>query len=262
MYSRTKYELGRTAATNAPDWQAPGWVVKRPWMLAMALVTGVVGIVAGSAAFLDWVTPELSEQARRQIATLILAAATVGLLYRWSAWRAIGATRWLPLRTLPLMAFPVAIAAWPLGFGIEGGFIALLLALVAELPNSFAEEALMRGVFVRAREGRRRWVTAVLSGILFGLLHLVTVVWGASVAEVVPLVVISSLFGIGYACMRMVTNSLWAPIALHALFNVSQAVGRGIDSVGEGPATLVLLIAAVVFPVYGLLLLRRKSAWR
>jgi len=258
MYANATDERDRLSTTAPPAWRAPAWVESRPFATVLALIGGVIAVVAGSAAVLAVITPDLGEQSRRQIATLILAALTVMLLFRWSAWRAVGAAGPVRRRDWGLMALPLAFAAWPLGFGVEGGVLALVVALAAELPNSFAEEALMRGVLIRALGNRKRWATALISGVTFGLLHLVVVVWGAPAAEVVPLIVISSLFGIGYACMRMVTDSLWAPIALHALFNVSQHVGRGIESIGEGPATLILLVGAVVVPFYGLLLLRQN----
>ena len=244
-------------APGASAWAAPSWVERRPFTATSAITAGVCVLVLASAGVLAWFFPELGETTRRQIATLVLAAAVLVLLFRWSAWRAVGLTRAPRPRDLTLMALPLAIAAWPLGFGIEGGALALGTALLAELPNSFAEEALMRGVVVRAFARRKQWLTAVVSGVSFGVLHLVVLVWGAPVADVVPLIVIASLFGIGYACVRLVTGSLWAPIALHALFNVSQEVGRGIDTLGEVPSTLILLVGAVVLPAYGLLLLRR-----
>ncbi|MFC0865367.1 lysostaphin resistance A-like protein [Sphaerimonospora cavernae] len=245
------------AVAGALPWTAPNWVERRPLAATLAIIVGVFGLVGASAGVLTWLTPGMGETARREIATLVLAAATLVLLSRWSAWRAVGITRLPRPRHLTLMALPVALAAWPLGFGIEGGALALAAALVAELPNSFAEEALMRGVVVRAFAHRKRWLAALVSGIGFGAVHLVVLVWGASLSDVVPLIVVSGLFGIGYACIRMVTHSLWAPIALHMLFNVSQNVGRGLETLGEGPSTLILLVGAVAFPIYGLVLLRR-----
>lgn len=238
-------------------WAAPGWVQRRPFALAAALVAGVIVVVFASAAALGALAPELDVPTRRQVATLVLATVTLALLARWSAWRAVGLTSPLRAPQSTLMALPLVIAAWPLGFGIQGGALALAIALAAELPNSFAEEALMRGVLIRAFAARKRWLTAVVSGVTFGFLHVIVLVWGAPIAELAPLVLLSSLFGIGYACMRMVTASLWAPIALHALFNVSQHVGRGIEAVGEGPSTAALLVGALVFPLYGMVLLRR-----
>ncbi|MGY1821153.1 CPBP family intramembrane glutamic endopeptidase [Geodermatophilus sp. SYSU D00079] len=99
----------------------------------------------------------------------------------------------------------------------------------------------MRGVVLRAFVGRRAWRAAIASGVAFGLLHLVVRAWGRPLGEVLPLVVVTSLLGIGHACVRLRTGTVWAPLALHALFDVLQDAGSAGAVLGQGPATAVLL---------------------
>lgn len=51
---------------------------------------------------------------------------------------------------------------------------------------------------------------------------------------------------------------MWAPLALHALFNVLQDSGAALTVLGEGAATIVLLACAGIYPLYGLWLLRGR----
>jgi uncharacterized protein len=247
---------GRSARrTPLPlPWRAPAAVERRPLATTAAVVAAVVGLVllgAGISALVD-----LGEETGRTVTTWALALGVSGLLTWWRGWRAVGFVGPRSWRDLGVLWLPVLVNVWPAFFGLETTLAAVAVALLWELPNSFAEEALMRGVVLRAFAGRRAWRAAVASGVAFGLLHLVVLAWGRPLGEVLPLVVVTSLFGIGHACVRLRTGTVWAPLALHALFNVLQDAGSAGAVLGQGPATAVLLACAVAYPLYGLWLLR------
>ncbi|WP_405088739.1 hypothetical protein [Microbispora sp. NBC_01389] len=54
-------------------WAAPGWVEWRPLAVTFAITAGVFGLLGASTGVLAWLTPELGETTRREIATLVLA---------------------------------------------------------------------------------------------------------------------------------------------------------------------------------------------
>jgi uncharacterized protein len=241
-------------APSLTSWRPPAAVERRPLLTTAAIVSAVVGVVLLGAGLL----PEagLSEDAGRSVTTWALALAVSGLLTWWRGWRAVGFTGPRAWRDLGVLWLPVLVNVWPAFFGLQTTLLAVGVALLWELPNSFAEETLMRGVVLRAFAGRRAWRAAVVSGVAFGLLHLVVLAWGQPMAAVLPLVVVTSLFGIGHACVRLRTGTVWAPLALHALFNVLQDAGAARTALGDGPATVLLLVCAIVYPLYGLWLLR------
>ena len=89
--------------------------------------------------------------------------------------------------------------------------IVLLVALVV-IIGPVVEEIIFRGALypaIRARTGAG--LAMVLSGIVFGLIH-VDLLW---------LVVPTALLGIALAWLYERTRSLWVPILCHAVFNLT-----------------------------------------
>lgn len=258
--SATRRPLPDRATSSAKPlpWRAPAWFEHRPLLLTGAISGAVVALAGVTSLLGGWAGIE--PVAQRVLVTLLLAATAVVLLFRWRAWRATGFAGPRCWRDT-LVAIPVlAVVLWPLAFGIDGAIAALALAVLFELPNSFAEEALFRGIVVRSFAGRRAWVAAVVSGVGFGFLHLVLFFFGQPAETVVPTVVLGTLFGITYGALRIRTGTIWAPMVLHVANNALVDFGRGLDVLGEGPSTLVLLVSAVVLPAYGLFLVRGRTA--
>lgn len=243
-------------ATAATPWKAPRWVEAHPVLTALA-VTGACAAIVAAAAGIGHLL-EADPSPVRLLTTLALAVLTAVLLTRWQAWRAVGFNAPRQWRHLPLMLLPMIIVLWPFATGVQITVLALLVAIVREIPNSFCEEVLFRGIILGAFAGRPAWQAAVVSGTTFGAMHLLVLLFGASIVDVAPLVVITTLFGIGYAALRIRTGTLWAPLALHAGWNIAQAATDPVGAIGEGPATLILLISALIMPVYGLTLLRHR----
>lgn len=115
--------------------------------------------------------------------------------------------------------------------GVDESVINLVLVLfLVTVMAPVAEELLFRGYVYRAlRNGTGMWVAALLSGVIFGGIHL-----GSSpVGFIVPLCIL----GVGLALLYQWTGSLYAPVALHA-FNNSIAFGVSQDWGWEIPVTI------------------------
>ncbi len=87
-----------------------------------------------------------------------------------------------------------------------------LLVLLVVFLGPLAEEVLFRGILypaLRARNGVRS--AMVLSGILFGLIH-VDLLW---------LVVPTAILGVALAWLYEYTGSLWVSFMCHAVFNLT-----------------------------------------
>jgi len=92
--------------------------------------------------------------------------------------------------------------------------VALGLAMVPILLAPVIEEPMFRGMMqtvLRHAAGFERWPTIIITSVLFSLVHLAAVPW-----QSMPGLFVLSL-GLGYAYER--TGKLWAPMAIHALFN-------------------------------------------
>lgn len=124
--------------------------------------------------------------------------------------------------------------------------VALLVTVIAP----FAEEFVFRGYFFGAlRNWRGPWVAAVITGIVFGAIH----VGSAPAAYLVPL----AFFGFLLCLLRWQTGSLWPGIVLHSLNN-SIALGAGLNwSLGE---VLVLIVGSLASLTLVAVAIRRTFA--
>lgn len=136
--------------------------------------------------------------------------------------------------TILLWALPTAVLSilgmlatgGPDAAAASDGRTELQLVLFVWIYASICEEALTRGLLQTLLSGdsgagvrRRRWsMPVVLSGLFFGLMHLV-LIDSMGPAAVVP-IVLATLLGFLAARYRETTGSLIPAIIVHALFNV------------------------------------------
>jgi len=129
------------------------------------------------------------------------------------------------------------------GIGSVSGAVGLLGFMAAA---AVTEELLFRGVLFRIVEERTgTWIALVLTGVVFGAMHLINpdaTVWGA--------VAIAIEAGFMLAACYAATRTLWVPIGLHFGWNFAAAgvfsavvSGNGdseglLDATTSGPAVL------------------------
>jgi membrane protease YdiL (CAAX protease family) len=189
-------------------------------LLAVAAVTLVGG---QSAAAVDG----------NVILTLMIGALTAGLVvvvYRWVVKRTehrepteLGWDRWGSklgrgmLIGFVMFAAVIATIAFLGGYHVDGwgsptGAVGLLGFMAAA---AVTEELLFRGVLFRIVEERTgTWIALVLSGVVFGAMHLANpaaTVWGATAIAIQA--------GFMLAACYAATRTLWVPIGLHFAWN-------------------------------------------
>ena len=194
-----------------------------------AIVLGVIAGVTGSS--LDHPPPsvEIIATACQDLALIGSALLFARLTRRPRPWQfGLRATRFWPALgwlALSWFAFICFSAAWvaaldirqkdrlPSELGADQSTIALVaVAVLVCVLAPIAEEFFFRGYFFTAlRSWRGLWPAAVLTGLVFGAIH----VGSAPVAYLVPLAV----FGFLLCLLYWRTGSLYPCIALHALNN-------------------------------------------
>lgn len=123
------------------------------------------------------------------------------------------------------------------GGPLDGALTFLALALVVPI----GEEIVFRGIVQQAcRVGLGAWPAVLVSGALFGLLHLQP--W-----FVLPLVATGIVLGLVYE----ITGTLWAPVALHVSYNaIVLGLWMGSDEsstlVGGGPGIVASLLSVLL----------------
>ena len=185
----------------------------------------------------------------RLVFTLLYISGTLGLTYAYR--RFIDRRSWQGIALPPLhkglrdvtvgavlailmvaLVFGLESAAgWIQIVGSEGGTSALLLlvdSLLVSLAFGVCEEISMRGYLLQnLGESRPIWMATVLTGVIFGVFHLLGGV-GFDVPGLSFLLFILLLNGL-LVLTRLLTRSLWLAIGFHTVFDwLAIIVGLGV----------------------------------
>lgn len=144
------------------------------------------------------------------------------------------------------------------------GEIISLIALGACV--GLAEELLTRGIAVKmlrdAGHGER--VVAVVSSLLFALMHSVNIISGMEASTVLATIVYTFGFGMCMYLTMRVTGTIWAAIVLHGLTDPTTILSTGgLDTSvtgASGASTVASLVTAllVVFGIVAIFLVRGR----
>ena len=135
---------------------------------------------------------------------------------------------------------------------------AIVFMILATAVVGLSEELLVRGVFVDLllESGYDlRWI-AVISSVVFGLLHGLNIFNGQSAKTTIVQVVLTSLIGLGLFAALVVSGTLWLPILIHFLMDFA-VIARG-GTVNEDdekppPAQAVLVIGLYALALVSLI---------
>jgi membrane protease YdiL (CAAX protease family) len=270
---------GPTASRFAgpPRTGASGWP---PWTALAALFTGfvvtiiggsIVAAASGTAGSLDNPPPGISIAL-----TLFQNIALVGaaVLFARLAGRPTAAD--FGLRRPPLkraagllvavwLGFYAVSTLWVLALGLDehqqlpdrlgadrGTLNLLAVVVLITVIAPLGEELFFRGYFFGAlRNWRGLWPAAILTGIVFGAIHL----GSAPAGFLVPL----GFFGFGLCLLYHYSGSLYPCIALHALNN-SIALGAALNWSWQIPVTMVGSTAGALTLAAGLAWVLRARA--
>ena len=249
-----------------PAGARPRWP---PWTGFAAMGAGTIAVFVASMPLVPVALSSVSDGPLGSAALLVLIlvqdAVYIGAAVGF-AWLASGRPRaWqFGLRATPLLrtaAIAAGIALAVLGFelwfvdavglddtdtdalGTNEGFVAALafsLAVIVVAP--VAEELFFRAFFYRALRNRLRvWSACLINGVIFAAVHIQYVF--------TPLAfVIIFAFAIGACLAYEVTGSVFAPIAIHAVFNTLATAGTDAGYVVPIAVGTAVLVACVVVP--------------
>jgi membrane protease YdiL (CAAX protease family) len=239
---------GAPAPAPAPPFAPPGRAGWPPWLSLAAFAAGFgITIVVGGVVIVGVGAFGVSDNAAGLNIglTLMQNVALVGAAYAFAALHGRPAAADFGLRSAPLwrsagllvlvwIGFFVLSAIWAAALGLHeqqdlpdelgadgplGNVLAVVVLITVVAP--LGEELFFRGFFFGAlRNWRGPWLAAVLTGLVFGGIH----VGSSPVGYLVPL----AIFGTGLCLLYEWTGSLYPAIALHALNN-SIALGANLD---------------------------------
>lgn len=198
-----------------------------------------------------------AENTRRGVLIPVAIALALLLVYAVAAGRLSGAFSYSPtIGTAWLWVVPGIIAAgivyrfartpWRSLGGRRIAVLAVATALVG-----VSEELLVRGLLLDHLQDAgfdAVWV-AVTTSIVFGLLHGMNVLLGQSVQVTLVQVVGTTLMGLALFTSLALTGSLWVPIVLHALYDLSVMVSSDPERKTATPLEAAFSLAPSVLAI-------------
>ena len=226
-------------------------------VVGIQLVESLVVVLGGIALTRLWPSlPGYSVRGPSQslVLVLVLLVLLLVLLAVFGWWSLAGFTRRSRWRQLRLYWLPGVLLLVPFAGGVRPiPLSALGLLVVAYLATAIFEEGLWRGVMVGLLRPAGVWRSVLISSVLFGAAHLAN-----SALRGVSLLIAAQAFGaavqgIGFAALRLRTNTVWPLILIHAVHDLFLQMSAL-------PIPLVEAPIATITAIYGIVLLRRPSA--
>lgn len=159
---------------------------------------------------------------------------------------------YLPL--IPLALVQLAARFNPALTGEDVAVACLLMAAVG-----FIEEVLFRGFLFQAIRGRRGVAAAVvISGVTFGIGHIVNLLRGFTGPEEAAQVVIAVVIGILLGLLVAVSGNILPGVLFHIVFNIT---GTAANAKGATvlPLAIVILAISVCYTLYLVIFMQRKK---
>jgi len=136
----------------------------------------------------------------------------------------------------------------------------ILIGLFVYVAGGFMEEAIFRGLVLRTLLPGGLVRAAILSSIIFAVVHLLNLAGGANLAATILQVIVAFLMGLAFVAPLAVTRNIWPLIFIHALNNFGGylAVGGILDTAttSQSPS-----LAQVVNPLLIPFVLAVYSTW-
>ncbi len=159
---------------------------------------------------------------------------------------------------------PIAVSLYIVGHFLSAdyskvSFSVIIAILIATAFVGFTEELLTRGFMVKmVREsGKSEFWVAVISSLVFGLMHSTNILTGQSLSNTAVQLVITFMFGIVMYISLRVTGFLWVTILLHWLYDASLFIQTGSITSSEisavGPFAIVASFSGILVPLVGFL---------
>jgi len=227
-----------------PFWFALGFTI-----IVLQLL-GLVVVIVG-ARMLGF--PELPVRVAATLVTTIVPLIFIWWVGWWEDAGFVSTTQNAYALTVPLifMFFPLVL------FGtIDMAPQRVNLLLVAVLLTGISEEAVYRGLYIRAFLPFGKWQAVLLPALLFASAHIVQSLGGGmTVQENLVQIINAFVYGVMLGAVRLRINNVWPLIILHTLidlFWVTAGLFEGVISLADIPLSFYLIewIPSIVAAIY------------
>lgn len=185
------------------------------------------------------------------------------------------------IKSIPIAAYPVGFIILALVMNISYGLsdnmqindiLTIITYIICMFAVGLSEELCNRAVsalsllehFGTNKKGI--WTSAIISGVLFGCLHLFNLSYGDPIKVIVQ-VIAAATTGVLYAAIYFRSGNLWLMVTIHAMHDIAAAARFGIFNGGnvtamlasEGTTALLGLITVIPQVIAAIYLLRDKK---
>ena len=192
-----------------------------PRLLQITLLIWVADLLiifGSSSALLERLVPSTFNQVF--VSQVAIVAVIVLILGATGIWRILYFNKvqgWVWLAwTSPLWLYNLSAIFAPQAEIPELGVQLAALIMLAVLVG-ISEEIIYRGLFWQLIRPRGVWVTVTATSVLFGLVHIVAIAWGAPPIVAASRAIFAMGAGFVFAAARLRSGSLLAPILLHII---------------------------------------------
>ncbi|MGF0118155.1 CPBP family intramembrane glutamic endopeptidase [Promicromonospora sp. Marseille-Q5078] len=223
------------------------WVGFAAWVLYLVVI--VVIQATSGISYTDF-GDSAENLWRGAVISLVVGAVVMAVVTTWLGWwrpavreRRRTSAKWTIIAPALLAAALVGNVAGTEWASVGPDFI--LAALALGVFVGFNEELTSRGLLLVGLRSRTRevWV-ALISSLLFGLMHGINIFLGQSLGETLPQIGQAFLHGLLFYILRRVTGSLISAMLLHGAWDFSVFSIQVTD--GSNPLAALPLLAGVV----------------
>jgi len=227
-----------------PFWFALGFTIVLEQLL------GLVVFVVGARIL------GLPELPVRVVVVLVITVVSLYFIWWLGWWEDSGLVS--TTKNMYALTVPLILMFFPLVFygtiTLESQRVNFLLAAV--LLTGISEEAIFRGLFVRAFLPRGKWQALLIPAVLFGAAHFTQSLGGLmTLGDNLLQITDALIFGILYGAVRLRINNIWPLIVLHTLgdlFYVTSGLLDGVYQMSDVPilANLIVWVVSIATAVY------------
>ncbi len=240
--------------------------------ISSALVLGVVSVFTGTEALItdEYIITFIAEGITAVI--LILFATASGTISTFKQ-KTSGAMHAIIVSLYPLIfiayvAVAMLVDSLTNGYALKP-FISIIFFILAMIGIGFYEEFVFRGIIARTlllhygTNTKGAWKAAIVSGVLFGSVHIVNAI-GLPLFGVLIQTVVAIVLGILFAAIYFRTGNLWICVILHTAINTASLLQGGLYDVGGmdemiSSFTLINLLPAVTYFIPVPFLMRKSK---
>lgn len=137
------------------------------------------------------------------------------------------------------------------GMNISYGITYILSYMFLTIGVGFSEEIYFRGIICNIWQERGATKACLISSALFGVCHLLNIAGGASVVKTILQICFAFFYGLVFAYIFIITESIWPCVIIHFLHDFCSFIGNDLS---ESTNIILGAVQTVVIVIYFILL--------